>query len=84
LRQFLPVRRAQPLGVGFCHATLPTGWRGLSHGGRRCDIVSRDVEPFMRYLARCAPHLREVGLFCAVDSAVLAFRRAMSMTARVP
>jgi hypothetical protein len=48
------------------------------YGGRRRSAVSRDVEPFVRYLAHCAPHLREVGLFCTADSAVLALRRAIS------
>jgi hypothetical protein len=48
------------------------------YGGRNWDIDSRDVEPFMRYLARCAPHLREVGLFCADESAVLPLRRTIS------
>jgi hypothetical protein len=48
------------------------------YGGRRCATDSRDVEPFMRYLAGCAPHLREVGLFCTGDSAVLALRRTIS------
>jgi hypothetical protein len=48
------------------------------YGGRRWNITSCDVEPFMRYLARCAPRLREVGLFCAKVSAVLPFRCAIS------
>jgi hypothetical protein len=70
---------------------LPTGTaRGLAgliplevfniYGGRRCDIDSRDVEPFMRYLAGCAPHLREVGLFRADGYAVLTLRRTISTT----
>jgi hypothetical protein len=47
-------------------------------GGRRWDLDGRDVEPFMRYLARCAPRLREVGLYRVWESAVLPLRRTIS------
>jgi hypothetical protein len=47
-------------------------------GGRRRHLDLLDVEPFVTYLARCAPHLREVGLFCVETSAVLPLRRTLS------
>jgi hypothetical protein len=45
--------------------------------GWRLDDMT-EMTPFMRYLARSAPHLREVGLVNASASAVVALRHAVS------
>jgi hypothetical protein len=42
------------------------------------DDETAEVTPFMRYLARSAPHLREVGLVNATMRAALALRHAVS------
>jgi hypothetical protein len=48
-------------------------------GGRRRHMDTLDLQPFVSYLARCAPHLREVGLFGVEASAVLPLRRTISL-----
>jgi hypothetical protein len=46
------------------------------YGWRTDELM--DIKPFMRYLARSAPHLREVGLVNVNTRAVLALRHAIS------